>query len=120
MNPLAPSQSTIESLRKLVRDVSVVQARQYFGDEGVALDDRYRLDGHLASGGTAEVYVARDLRAAATAKAKEQGETLTAVIERALAEYLDALLACGHPDRGYSECPECSGSWGAAAPADSS
>jgi len=40
MNPLAPSQSTIESLRKLVRDVSVVQARQYFGDEGVNLDDR--------------------------------------------------------------------------------
>lgn len=40
MNPLAPSQSTIESLRKLVRDVSVVQASQYFGDDSVVLDER--------------------------------------------------------------------------------
>ena len=40
MDPLAPSQSTIENLRKLVRDVSLVQARQYFGDDDVALDDR--------------------------------------------------------------------------------
>lgn len=39
MNPLAPSQSMIESLRKLVRDVSVVQACQYFGDADVRLDE---------------------------------------------------------------------------------
>lgn len=34
------------------------------------------------------VYIPRELRAAATAKASAAGETMTAVIERALAEYL--------------------------------
>lgn len=67
-------------------------------DVGVALDDRYRLDGHLASGGTAEVYVARDLRLDrdVAVKVLKERATLNAAAERFEAE-ARTLARLSHP-----------------------